>query len=135
MNQRCWGYEAPAIVSAQDLEARPGQLVDPSRLPKTGTFTCNSDSSDVVMLGVGAGSGRTQVDRSQTVEAADGTSETIDVASRGLLTEIDNDIHTRGGNDTIIGSAGRDFIRAGAGDDLIDARAGDDVVRSGSWTG
>ncbi len=140
-----WGYEAPAIVSAQDLEARPGQLVDPSRLPKAGSFTCknedggfsadfpsNSDSSDVVMLGVGSGSGRTQVDRSQTVEAVDGTSETIDVAARGLLAEIDNYIHTRGGNDTIIGSAGRDFIRAGAGDDLIDARAGDDVVRSGS---
>jgi len=54
------------------------------------------------------------------------------VAARGLLAEIDNYIHTRAGNDTIIGSAGRDFIRAGAGDDLIDARAGDDVVRSGS---
>lgn len=140
-----WGHEAPAIVSAQDLEARPGQLVEPSRLPRAGTFICknedggfsadlpsNSDSSDVVMLGVGSGSGRTYVDRSQTVEAADGTSETIDAAARGLLTEIDNYIHTRGGNDTIIGSAGRDFIRAGAGDDLIDAGAGDDVVRSGS---
>jgi Ca2+-binding RTX toxin-like protein len=67
------------------------------------------------------------------VEDADGASESIDRAARDCLPgEIDNYIHTRGGNDTIIGSAGSDFIRAGAGDDLIDARAGDDVVRSGS---
>jgi Ca2+-binding RTX toxin-like protein len=141
-----WGYEAPAIVTAQTLEARPGQLVEQSRLPQSGAFTCRNDeggfsadfpssseSSDVVMLGVASGPGRSRVDRSQTVEDADGASESIDRAARDCLPgEIDNYIHTRGGNDTIIGSAGSDFIRAGAGDDLIDARAGDDVVRSGS---
>ncbi len=141
-----WGYEAPASVSADDLDALPGQLVEQSRLPQNGTFTCRmndggfsadfpsrSESSDVVMLGMGSGPDLSRVDRSQHVEAADGSSETIEQAGRDCLPgDIDNYIHTRGGNDTIIGSAGSDFIRAGAGDDLIDARAGDDVVRSGS---
>jgi Ca2+-binding RTX toxin-like protein len=44
---------------------------------------------------------------------------------------VHNYIHTRGGDDEIIGSAGNDYIRAGAGDDIIDGGAGNDVVRSG----
>ena len=96
-------------------------------------FPTDSDSSDVVILGVGSGTDRRRVDRSQRIEDANGSDETIEQAARGCLpSEIDNYIHTRGGNDTIIGSAGNDFIRAGAGDDFVDARAGDDVVRSGS---
>jgi hypothetical protein len=141
-----WGYEAPAVVSAQELIALPGKLVESSRLPQAGAFTCKSEdggfsadfpsnpnSSDVVILGVSARSDRAFVDRTQTVEDANGSNESIEMAARGCLpADLDNYIHTRGGNDTIIGSLGNDFIRAGAGDDFFDARAGNDVVRSGS---
>jgi 2',3'-cyclic-nucleotide 2'-phosphodiesterase (5'-nucleotidase family) len=123
-----------------------GKLFDTSLLPKTGDFrlTLNkggfsgdqpeqSSSKDVIRLEFLNDGSKQQVVITEQVSNERGELETITGSARGILPAVVNNyIHTRGGDDEIIGSVGIDYIRAGAGDDIIDAGAGNDVVRSGT---
>jgi hypothetical protein len=123
-----------------------GKLYDPNLLPKTGDFklTLNkggfsgdlpaqSSSKDVIKLQFLNDGSKQDVAMIEEVSNERGEMETIAGSARGVLSGVVNNyIHTRGGDDEIIGSAGVDYIRAGTGDDIIDGGAGNDVVRSGT---
>jgi hypothetical protein len=123
-----------------------GKLYDPNLLPKTGDFklTLNkggfsgdlpaqSSSKDVIKLQFLNDGSKQDVAMIEEVSNERGEMETIAGSARGILSGVVNNyIHTRGGDDEIIGSAGVDYIRAGTGDDIIDGGAGNDVVRSGT---
>jgi predicted extracellular nuclease/phosphodiesterase/alkaline phosphatase D-like protein len=122
-----------------------GKLFDPSLLPKTGDFRLTltkggfsgdlpepSSSKDVIKLEFLNDGSQQEVVLSEQIANERGEKETIASSARGILPAVVNNyIHTRGGDDEIIGSGGVDYIRAGAGDDIIDGGAGNDVVRSG----
>jgi predicted extracellular nuclease/phosphodiesterase/alkaline phosphatase D-like protein len=122
-----------------------GKLFDPSLLPKTGDFRLTltkggfsgdlpepSSSKDVIKLEFLNDGSKQEVVLSEQIVNERGEKETIASSARGILPAVVNNyIHTRGGDDEIIGSGGVDYIRAGAGDDIIDGGAGNDVVRSG----
>jgi len=122
-----------------------GKLFEPTLLPRTGEFNLTltkggfsadlpvqSSSKDVIQLEFITDGSKQEVVLSEQVSNDRVEIETIAGSARGILPEVVNNyIHTRGGDDKIIGSAGVDYIRAGAGDDIIDGGAGNDVVRSG----
>jgi Ca2+-binding RTX toxin-like protein len=123
-----------------------GKLFDPNLLPKTGDFKltltkggfsgdlpAQSSSKDVIKLQFLNDGSKQDVAMIEEVSNERGEMETIAGSARGILSGVVNNyIHTRGGDDEIIGSAGVDYIRAGTGDDIIDGGAGNDVVRSGT---
>ena len=134
------------IILDVDSTQKQGRLYDETLLPRSGDFKLrltkggfsadlpnDSKSKDVVELEYQPGGGQQDVVISEQVRDDRGNLETIADAARGVISGvINNYIHTRDGDDEIIGSAGVDFIRAGAGNDIIDAGLGDDIVRSGS---
>ena len=134
------------IILDVDSTQKQGRLYDEKLLPRSGDFKLrltkggfsadlpdDSKSKDVVQLEFQPGGGQQDVVISEQVKDEAGNLESIANAARGVITgTINNYIHTRDGDDEIIGSAGVDFIRAGAGRDIIDAGLGDDIVRSGS---
>ena len=119
-----------------------GKLFDPSLLPKTGDFRLTltkggfsgdlpepSSSKDVIKLEFLNDGSQQEVVLSEQIANERGEKETIASSARGILPAVVNNyIHTRGGDDEIIGSGGVDYIRAGAGDDIIDGGAGNDGI-------
>jgi len=134
------------IILDVDSTNKQGRLYDAQLLPRSGDFKLrlnkggfsadlpeDSKSKDVVQLDYQPGAAQQDVVVTEQVKDETGKLETIGDAARGILTgTINNYLHTRDGDDEIIGSAGVDFIRAGAGNDIIDAGLGNDFVRSGS---
>lgn len=134
------------IILDVDSTNRQGRLYDERLLPESGSLKLrlnkggfsgdlptNSKSTDFIQLEYTLGGVLQEVVTTEQIKDDRGNLETIADAARGLINQIINNyIHTRDGDDQIIGSAGVDFIRAGAGNDVIDAGVGDDIVRSGS---
>jgi len=134
------------IILDVDSTNKQGRLYDEKLLPRSGDFRLRltkggfsadlpegSTTKDVVQLEYQPGGSQQDVVITELVKDDQGNQETIAGAARGSIAgTINNYIHTREGDDEIIGSAGVDFIRAGAGNDIIDAGLGNDIVRSGS---
>lgn len=135
----------PVILNVSSLN-RGGRLYEQKLLPRSGDFRLrldeggfsadlpeDSDSRDVIQLDFTLGRALQNVAVDERVKDERGALESIAEAARGIVSgAINNYIHTRDGEDRIIGSPGIDFIRAGAGDDFVDAGLGNDIVRSGS---
>ena len=135
----------PVILDVLSTQ-RAGRLYDETLLPRAGDFRLRldqggfsadfpdySNSRDVIQLEYKPSGILQEVSIDEKVRDESGLLESIANTARGLISGIINNyIHTRIGDDEIIGSPGSDFIRAGAGNDFVDAGLGNDLVRSGS---
>jgi phosphodiesterase/alkaline phosphatase D-like protein len=135
----------PVILDVLSTQ-RAGRLYDETLLPRAGDFRLRldqggfsadfpdySNSRDVIQLEYKPSGILQEVSIDEKVRDESGVFESIANAARGLISGIINNyIHTRIGDDEIIGSPGSDFIRAGEGNDFVDAGLGNDLVRSGS---